>query len=154
MFENMQGFFESTIGQVATIAVIIVFFGLILIPTGKQKNKKADAKALTISALLIALATVLGQIKLFEMPYGGTVTVFSMLPLALCGYCLLYTSIWQKLERAFVYARMKLDEDNRIAAQPVSYTHLDVYKRQPLPQPGDSKHITAVWDSFIPHTDT
>ena len=88
MFKNMQGFFESTIGQVATIAVIIVFFGLILIPTGKQKNKKADAKALTISALLIALATVLGQIKLFEMPYGGTVTVFSMLPLALCGYLL------------------------------------------------------------------
>ncbi|MEE0741752.1 MAG: energy-coupled thiamine transporter ThiT [Emergencia sp.] len=88
MFENMQGFFESTMGQVATIAVIIVFFGLILIPTGKQKNKKADAKALTISALLIALATVLGQIKLFEMPYGGTVTVFSMLPLALCGYLL------------------------------------------------------------------
>lgn len=26
-------------------------------------------------------------------------------------------AIWQKLERAFVYARMKLDEDNRIAAQ-------------------------------------
>ncbi|WP_425757479.1 oligoendopeptidase F [Ihubacter sp. rT4E-8] len=26
-------------------------------------------------------------------------------------------AIWQKLERAYVYARMKLDEDNRVAAQ-------------------------------------
>lgn len=29
--------------------------------------------------------------------------------------------IWQKLERAFVYARMKQDEDNRVAAQQAMY---------------------------------
>ena len=28
------------------------------------------------------------MLKLFEMPYGGTVTVFSMLPIVLCGYFL------------------------------------------------------------------
>ncbi len=88
MFENLQGFFESTLGQAAVIVVIAVFFLLIVIPTGKQKGQKPDAKTLTISALLIALAVGLGQLKLFEMPYGGTVTVFSMLPIALCGYLL------------------------------------------------------------------
>lgn len=88
MFENLQGFFESALGQVAVILIIAVFFLLIVIPTGKQKGQKADPKALTISALLIALAVGLGQLKLFEMPYGGTVTVFSMLPIALCGYLL------------------------------------------------------------------
>lgn len=88
MFENLQGFFESTLGQAAVILIIAVFFLLIVIPTGKQKGQKADPKALTISALLIALAVGLGQLKLFEMPYGGTVTVFSMLPIALCGYLL------------------------------------------------------------------
>lgn len=88
MFENLQGFFESTLGQAAVILIIAVFFLLIVIPTGKQKGQKADARTLTISALLIALAVGLGQLKLFEMPYGGTVTVFSMLPVALCGYLL------------------------------------------------------------------
>lgn len=88
MFENLQGFFESALGQAAVILIIAVFFLLIVIPTGKQKGQKADSKALTISALLIALAVGLGQLKLFEMPYGGTVTVFSMLPIALCGYLL------------------------------------------------------------------
>ena len=91
MFENMQGFFESTIGHVVIIAVIVVFFALILIPSKEErenKSQKPDAKTLTISALLAALALGLGQLKLFEMPFGGTVTVFSMLPLALCGYFL------------------------------------------------------------------
>ncbi len=88
MFENLQGFFESTLGQAIVILIIAVFFLLIVIPTGKQKGKKADPKTITISALLIALAVGLGQLKLFEMPYGGTVTVFSMLPIALCGYLL------------------------------------------------------------------
>lgn len=91
MFENLQGFFESTFGHVIIIAIIIVFFVLILIPSKEErenKSSKPDTKALTISALLAALALGLGQLKLFEMPFGGTVTVFSMLPLALCGYFL------------------------------------------------------------------
>ncbi len=88
MFENLQGFFESTLGQVVTICVIAILFFLILIPTKEQKNKRMDTKAVTISALMVALAVGLGMLKLFEMPYGGTVTVFSMLPIVLCGYLL------------------------------------------------------------------
>ena len=88
MFENLQGFFESTLGQIVTIGVIAVLFLFILIPNKEQKNQRADTKAVTLSALLVALATGLGMLKLFEMPYGGTVTVFSMLPIVLCGYFL------------------------------------------------------------------
>ena len=88
MFENLQGFFESTLGQVVTIGIIAIFFLLILMPTKNQKNKRADTKAVTLSALMVALATGLGMLKLFEMPYGGTVTFFSMLPIVLCGYFL------------------------------------------------------------------
>lgn len=91
MFENMQEFFESTTGRIVTITAIIIFFALILIPSRQEKENKSnrtDAKTVTISALLAALALGLGQLKLFEMPFGGTVTVFSMLPLALCGYFL------------------------------------------------------------------
>lgn len=88
MFENLQGFFESTLGQIVTIGVIAVLFLFILIPNKEQKSQRADTKAVTLSALLVALATGLGMLKLFEMPYGGTVTVFSMLPIVLCGYFL------------------------------------------------------------------
>lgn len=88
MFDDLQGYFESTLGQILTISIIAVFFLFILIPTKAQKNKRADTKAVTLSALMVALATGLGMLKLFEMPYGGTVTVFSMLPIVLCGYFL------------------------------------------------------------------
>lgn len=88
MFENLQGFFESTLGQFVTVGVIALLFLFILIPTKEQRTKRADTKAVTLSALLAALATGLGMLKLFEMPYGGTVTVFSMLPIVLCGYFL------------------------------------------------------------------
>lgn len=88
MFENLQGFFESTLGQFVTVGVIAIMFLFILIPNKEQKTQRADTKAVTLSALLVALATGLGMLKLFEMPYGGTVTVFSMLPIVLCGYFL------------------------------------------------------------------
>ena len=81
----MQAFFESTQGKIAVIAVIVIL--LFLIMRG-GKDKKTDVRALTVSALLIALATVLGQIKIFEMPQGGSVTLFSLLPIVVCGYLL------------------------------------------------------------------
>ena len=81
----MQTFFESTQGKIAVIAVIVIL--LFLIMRG-GKDKKTDVRALTVSALLIALATVLGQIKIFEMPQGGSVTLFSILPIVVCGYLL------------------------------------------------------------------
>ncbi len=37
-------------------------------------------KKLTLAGMLIALATVLSFIKLFDMPYGGSVTAASMVP--------------------------------------------------------------------------
>lgn len=83
----MQAFFESTAGKVAVMAVIVVLLILIMMG-GKNSEKKTDIKALTVSALMIALATVLGQIKVFEMPQGGAVTLFSILPIAVCGYLL------------------------------------------------------------------
>ena len=69
------------------MAVIVILLILIMMG-GKNSEKRTDVKALTVSALLIALSTVLGQIKVFEMPQGGAVTLFSILPIAVCGYLL------------------------------------------------------------------
>lgn len=84
MFENLSGFIESPMG--IGITLIVILFILFLILKSDDKNEKFNTRALTLSALLIALSMVLGQIKLFPMPQGGSVTLLSMLPIAYLGY--------------------------------------------------------------------
>lgn len=85
MYEQLNGFFESTLGQLVTVGIVLLFFLMIIIP---KKNEKTSARAITISALMVALSIGLGEIKVFTMPQGGSVTLLSMLPIALCGYLL------------------------------------------------------------------
>ena len=80
---NLQAFFTSTKGQLLIVLVILILFGIILF---FGKNKKMDAKVLSISALLVALSTALSYVVLFKAPYGGSVTLFSILPIVLAGY--------------------------------------------------------------------
>lgn len=87
MGEQLQTFFGSTAGKVLVIAIIIVILALIL-KGSKKEEKPVDVKALTISSLLIALSVILGNIKIFEMPQGGSITLMSILPIVLCGYLL------------------------------------------------------------------
>lgn len=48
--------------------------------------KKDRIVRLVESALLLALATVLSLIKLLDLPYGGSITAASMLPIILIAY--------------------------------------------------------------------
>ena len=41
---------------------------------------------LAVSGVLIALAVVLSCIKVFELPFGGSITLFSMTPIMLAGW--------------------------------------------------------------------
>lgn len=45
-----------------------------------------DTKVLAEMAIAIALATVLSYIKIFTMPYGGSVTLGSMVPILLIAF--------------------------------------------------------------------
>ncbi len=81
--EQLQKFFESTAGQIATLIVIVLLFIGILI---SGKEKKADTKAMVTSAVLVALSIALNQVILFRMPQGGSITAFSMLPIVVCAY--------------------------------------------------------------------
>ncbi|MBQ6624269.1 MAG: energy-coupled thiamine transporter ThiT [Clostridia bacterium] len=47
-------------------------------------NKKTQKIA--ISAIMVALATLLSFITVYRLPYGGSITPFSMVPILLCGY--------------------------------------------------------------------
>lgn len=88
MNDYLQVFFESTTGKIIVVVILVVILLLMLIPAKNQKKKKPDTRALTISALMIALSMVLSQIVLFRMPQGGSVTLFSILPIVLTAYIL------------------------------------------------------------------
>lgn len=49
-------------------------------------NTSSKTKKLAFSAMAIALATVTSYLKIIEMPMGGSVTLFSMMFIALIGY--------------------------------------------------------------------
>ena len=51
-----------------------------------NQNKKTSLYVLAESAIMVALATVLSMVKVYEAPYGGSVTLFSMLFICLIGY--------------------------------------------------------------------
>lgn len=64
-----------------------------------------NTKKLTLSAVLLAIATVLSMLKLFELPFGGSVTIASMVPIVLIAY--LFGTKWG-LFSAFVYSVLQL----------------------------------------------
>ena len=51
-----------------------------------MSNEKFDTRVLAEMAIAIALATVLSYIKIFSMPYGGSVTLGSMVPILLISF--------------------------------------------------------------------
>lgn len=62
-------------------------------------------KKLIMSALFIALATILSLIKLLELPFGGSVTAASMLPIILIAYIF---GTRYGVFAAFVYSLLQL----------------------------------------------
>lgn len=47
---------------------------------------KSNTRLLTESGVMIALAAILSLIKVFALPYGGSITLCSMLPIILVSY--------------------------------------------------------------------
>lgn len=60
-----------------------------------MKNVSKKTERLVTSGVLISLATILSIIKVFELPFGGSVTLFSMLPVLVLGY--IYGTRWGML---------------------------------------------------------
>ena len=62
-------------------------------------------KKLTLAGMLIALATVLSFIKIFDMPYGGSVTAGSMVPIIV--FSMMSDAKWG-ITQAVVYSVLQL----------------------------------------------
>ena len=72
---------------VALIAVALVFARKNAVKDSSDKNTtmKLTIKQLAFCAMCLALATVLSEIKIFDMPTGGSITLLSMFVIALPG---------------------------------------------------------------------
>ena len=97
----MKEFFTTTIGAwddgsvrltAPGIAVVVVIIALLVVVAAVIRHRNAEkkkiltTKQLVYSAVAIALAVVCSMIKFANLPMGGSVTLFSMLFIALIGY--------------------------------------------------------------------
>lgn len=70
----------TTAGYVLCIAVGIILFAAALVFAGKiSEKKKMGTRQLVFCAMAMALAFITSYLKLFNMPWGGSVTLCSML---------------------------------------------------------------------------
>lgn len=70
------------------LALIALFLLLIIAASllRQKKNTRFQTKPMVFSAVAIALATTTSMISIFKMPYGGSVTLLSMMFITLIGY--------------------------------------------------------------------
>ena len=66
-----------------------------------MKKQNTNTKRMVLTALCISLATVLSMVKVWKMPLGGSVTLLSMLPIAMLS--IEYGIKWG-LSSAFLYS--------------------------------------------------
>lgn len=76
----------TTLGYVAIIAAIVIALLIASSLIIGKREKKVSAKQLAVSAICVALAFLTSNIKLFSFPFGGSVTLLSMLFICVIGY--------------------------------------------------------------------
>ena len=91
----------TTLGNVLLVVILVALLALAVFlarkhtaaqasatQTGSDKSSsgKLTAKQLAFCAMAIALGTVLSNLKVYEFPFGGSITLLSMLIICLPGY--------------------------------------------------------------------
>lgn len=81
--------YEYILQPAGYVVLAVLLIGLILcIPlfSKKQKSRRMNTKEMVFCAAAMALATVTSFIKFGSLPFGGSITLFSMLFISLIGY--------------------------------------------------------------------
>ena len=102
------GYFLVIVLMLAAVALVSYF-------TNADGKGKMSIKQITFSALCLALAFVMSNIKLFKLPMGGSVTLFSMFFVCFIGY--LYGPR-VSLSAAFAYGLLQMIIDPYIISVP------------------------------------
>lgn len=114
--EDGDVYYNITSGGYALIVVLaLLAFAMISFFKNSDGKGKMSVKQITVSALCLALAFVLSNIKLFKLPTGGSLTVFSMFFVTFIGY--LYGPR-VSLSAAFAYGLLQMIADPYIISIP------------------------------------
>jgi len=79
MFVNSEGGLTTAGYAVTVVAGIILFLAAWFLAGRRSAEKKMSAKQLVFCGVAIALAYITSYIKIFNMPWGGSITLCSML---------------------------------------------------------------------------
>lgn len=79
MFVNSEGGLTTAGYVVTVVAGIILFLAAWFLAGRRSAEKKMSAKQLVFCGVAIALAYITSYIKIFNMPWGGSITLCSML---------------------------------------------------------------------------
>lgn len=108
---SMGGYAAFIILMIVVLLIGCYFFG--------GKEKKNRTRQLTFSAMAVALATLMSFLKLFHLPMGGSVTLFSMLFITLIGY---WYGLGAGLTAGIAYGLLQLLIDPYILSIPQVFT--------------------------------
>jgi thiamine transporter len=78
-------YYPTTAGNVALFILIALLF-LALFAFGGSGKRKADAKQLAFSAVAVALSVIASIFTVFNLPFGGSITLFRMFFICFIGY--------------------------------------------------------------------
>lgn len=117
--------FELTAAGIATVVILIVLLIVcsILFLQKKERSSRLATKQLVFSGAAMALAIVTSEIKFARLPFGGSITLFSMLFIVLIGY---WYGAAAGLMTGFAYGLLQFVLD------PVFYTPIQLLVDYPL----------------------
>ena len=117
-FSEADGYYAlTTAGKILSVAVILILlivaaFVKTLKTPGASKaaasTKTFSTKQLVFSAVCLALAYALSNVKLYHYPWGGSITLCSMLFVAIIGY---WYGPKVSLLASFAYSLLQLMQD-------------------------------------------
>lgn len=83
---NADGGLTTAGYAVSALAVILLAAAVIFFCSKNSSTRKMTTQQLVTCAVALALAYVTSYIKIFKLPFGGSVTLFSMLFIVLIAY--------------------------------------------------------------------
>lgn len=109
----------TTVGYTVLIVIMLAFLIGACFISGRKTQRKMNTLQLIFSAMAIALAVVTSMLKLFHLPMGGSITLFSMLFITLIGY---WYGLSGGLMAAIAYGFLQLVIDPYIISLPQMLT--------------------------------
>lgn len=116
IIEDGETTYSLTTGGYALLVVLMVLAAVVVSYfVNKDGKSKMSIKQIAVSALCLALAFVLSNVKIFKLPMGGSVTLFSMFFVTFIGY--LYGPR-VSIAAAFAYGLLQMIVDPYIVSIP------------------------------------